>query len=33
MPDSAAALLRDAYRDEVLRFQQLIGRDLGSWLA
>jgi hypothetical protein len=33
MPDSAAALLRDTYRDEVLRFQQLIGRDLGRWLA
>jgi hypothetical protein len=32
MPEAAGALLRDAYRDEVLRFQQRIGRDLGAWL-
>jgi hypothetical protein len=32
MPDAVAALLRDAYRDEILRFQQRIGRDLGAWL-
>ena len=28
-----AALLRETYRDEVVRFQPLIGRDRGSWLA
>ena len=33
MPDAVAALLRDAYRDEVLRFQALIGRDLSRWLS
>lgn len=32
MPDAVRALLRDAYRDEVLRFEQRIGRDLGAWL-
>jgi hypothetical protein len=32
IPDAVRALLRDTYRDEVLRFQQRIGRDLGAWL-
>jgi hypothetical protein len=32
MPDAVAALLRETYRDEILRFQERIGRDLGAWL-
>jgi hypothetical protein len=32
MPDAVRALLRETYRDEVLRFQERIGRDLGAWL-
>jgi len=33
MPDPVAALLRETYRGEVLRFQDLIGRDLSRWLS
>jgi hypothetical protein len=32
MPESVAALLRESYRDEILRFEERIGRDLGAWL-
>jgi len=32
MPESVATLLREAYRDEVDRFANMIGRDLGGWL-
>jgi len=32
MPEAVAALLRETYRDEILRFQERIGRDLGGWL-
>jgi hypothetical protein len=32
MPEAVAALLRETYRDEILRFQERIGRDLGAWL-
>jgi hypothetical protein len=33
MPEAAARMLRETYRDEVTRFARLIGRDLGSWLG
>ncbi len=33
MPGELAALLRDAYRDQILRFQHMTGRDLSAWLS
>jgi hypothetical protein len=33
MPELVARRLRDVYADDVLRLQELIGRDLGSWIT
>jgi len=33
MPPAVATRLRDTYRDEIARFQTMIGRDLAGWLG
>ena len=33
MPESVRALLLETYRDQILRFQEMTGRDLSHWLT